>query len=435
MPGGQGLVVQELLYSITNHRSSFDKMSIVAAAKRFYNETDVTEARRVLVDQLTSLNTEPPTMPGVRRGSNTKSKMEKELEDICDLLQAAEERTLSLPTFVSCELSKVMALSAPLNDEGPISDLAQSQLRALEGISALQNTMAVILQTVQQQQLSQPLGSSSNSKPERPLSSRLYSDTCKAQEAAPGADPSGAASSAGAPANRASGSTAPAGGAPACGQLAAASPASNAESKAPVHRGKHVARYDPRTTTRSKPRLVVRDGCSKLIIGDSQVKRILSNRLDVRGHTQIWSRPGGTLDSVTHELMDASAQGQALSNQVTEVLLFLGGNDLSVRNGCSAESFVERLRTLKALVGQLFPASKIRFLEALPRTDLAAPDALEQTRKLIDTTFGLGFLVPHGIQAAHISGDGVHLNETGLALLVDKLVDLLQLEPSDKPVF
>lgn len=373
--------------------------------------------------QIYSLN-----LPKQRRGNQQKTKREAELEDILSMFEAAEEKQVAVGPFVSRDMSKVLgpwkllgSSSGCLTDTA-LEDLSRQQLLTLRGLDSLQESLAEVITAIKTSPSSRG-----------PLSASLYPPLRTTNNSVPGF--CGAVPSAGSTPRATSvyedaDDQSP----PEDNTFASVVARPRQQTRKPSNGTGHQ-RGPVRGAKQSKGRRFLPKDCTNLIIGDSQTRRVIPMLLDTTGKTGIWTRSGATLDSITHEIMDAACEGIPNAESVTEVLVFVGGNDLNIANNCSIELFVAQLKTLIDTLRDVFKQAKVRFCAPLPRKDAPADDFMVSLAIAIEEVYGLGFLIPTGITASNIGADGVHLNDDGLALLCDFFQSVLQIHGGDDTPF
>jgi hypothetical protein len=363
------IVVSEVLYSLHNHREAYDETTLSRGALLFYKPEDITKARDDILKLVPDACS--ASLPKERRGPN---KVKSELTDIFYVLKWAEEKQHSLPSFASVNIHHAMPASAlilPVGDarDGVASsmslvDIRQTQLEVKEVVLAIQRQLA----------------------------------ECRAFETSRDQDMSGGTSDA------------------ACGthavqeRLLEVRRSVNTDNEN-LPRAEHA--FD-RLKRRSRPgaQLKIREGTKNLIIADSQTRFIIPRLLDSSGQTQIWTRRGGTIDSVTHELMNSTKDGVGEANEIENVILFVSGNTIAC--GKDSDVFMHELETLMDQLGAIFPNAQVCFADFIPRKDVPSPTQLESLRDEIVAKYGLQSFLRLEMTPGDVGDDGIHLNREGL---------------------
>ena len=171
---------------------------------------------------------------------------------------------------------------------------------------------------------------------------------------------------------------------------------------------------------------------TNLIIGDSQTRRIITTGLDPSQSTQIWTKPGSTLDSLIHALMNSCTEGKIPDGDyILEFLIFCGGITLAKRTTTVA-SFLNDLDTLINLCKELFPNAKIRFCDFVPRMDQPDDTFMKNLTENILSKYGLSFLLPLSLKKQDVGPDGTHLNADGLSQICNVFQKALNIQCDDE---
>ena len=160
-----------------------------------------------------------------------------------------------------------------------------------------------------------------------------------------------------------------------------------------------------------------------IVIGDSNLKKVNSKRLDQTGKTFVKSIAGLTIESLT----DIISSTQTCT-EITRIVAHVGTNDIDM--GKSETSIMENMKTLASQIGKTFPEATLAFTGIIPQKGKKLLDisSLNDQLKHYFNELGIDFIFQkrdffarNAFPSHLFNKDKYHLNERGIGVLLREI--------------